>query len=96
MARAYTEGVAALKNDRARGLRIVAQYTRYTDLKFIESQYNDSSSYLDRVPRVEKASIAPILEFMEQKDVPLETFADNSIIDRLVAEGFIEKLYPKN
>jgi hypothetical protein len=45
---------------------------------------------------VEKASIAPILEFMEQKDVPLETFADNSIIDRLVAEGFIEKLYSKN
>jgi hypothetical protein len=96
MARAYAEGVAALKNDRAKGLKVVAQYTRYTDPKFIESQYNDSSSYLDRVPRVEKASIAPILEFMEQKDIPLETFADNSIIDRLVAEGFIEKLYSRN
>jgi hypothetical protein len=33
---------------------------------------------------------------MDQKDVGLEAFADNSIVDRLVAEGFIEKLYPKN
>jgi ABC-type nitrate/sulfonate/bicarbonate transport system substrate-binding protein len=96
MVRAYTDGVAALKNDKAKGLKVVAQYTRYTDPKFIESQYRDSSNYLDRVPRVEKAAVAPILEFMEQKDVPLETFADNSIVDRLVAEGYIEKLYPKN
>jgi len=96
MVRAYTDGVAALKNDKAKGLKVVAQYTRYTDPKFIESQYSDSSNYLDRVPRVEKAAVAPILEFMEQKDVPLETFADNSIVDRLVAEGYIEKLYPKN
>jgi ABC-type nitrate/sulfonate/bicarbonate transport system substrate-binding protein len=96
MVRAYTEGVAALKNDKVKGLKVVAQYTRYTDPKFIESQYSDSSNYLDRVPRVEKAAVAPILEFMEQKDIPLETFADNSIIDRLVAEGYIEKLYSKN
>jgi NitT/TauT family transport system substrate-binding protein len=96
MVRAYAEGVAALKNDRAKGLKVVAQYTRYTDPKFIESQYSDSSNYLDRIPRVEKAAVAPILEFMEQKDIPLETFADNSIVDRLVAEGYIEKLYPKN
>ena len=94
--RAYTDGVAALKNDKAKGLRVVAQYTRYTDPKFIESQYSDSSNYLDRVPRVEKAAVAPILEFMDQKDVPLETFADNSIIDRLLAEGYIEKLYTRN
>ena len=76
MVRAYTDGVAALKNDKRRGLKVVAQYSRYTDPKFVESQYSDSSSYLDRIPRVEKAAVAPILEFMEQKDLPLETFAD--------------------
>jgi NitT/TauT family transport system substrate-binding protein len=94
--RAYTEGVAALKNDKNRGLKVVAKYTRYTDPKFVESQYSDSSNFLDRVPRVQKAAVAPILEFMDQKDVPLETFADNSIIERLVKEGYIDKLYPKN
>ena len=96
MVRAYTDGVAALKNDKNRGLRVVAQYSRYTDPKFVESQYSDSSNFLDRVPRVEKAAVAPILEFMDQKDVPLESFADNAIIDRMVKEGYIDKLYTKN
>lgn len=96
MVRAYIEGVAALKNDKNRGLKVVAKYSRYTDPRFVESQYSDSSNYLDRVPRVEKAAVAPILEFMDQKNAPLEAFADNSIIDRLVAEGFIDKLYTKN
>ena len=94
--RAYVEGVAALKNDKNRGLKVVAKYSRYTDPRFVESQYSDSSNYLDRVPRVEKAAVALILEFMDQKNAPLEAFADNSIIDRLVAEGFIDKLYTKN
>jgi hypothetical protein len=30
-----------------------------------------------------------------QETNPLETIADNSIVDRLVREGFIEKLYKK-
>ena len=95
MVRAYVEGVAALKNDKNRALKVIAQYTRYTDPRFIESQYADSSHYLDRVPRVEKAAVAPILEFLEQKDLPLETFADNSIVDRLVGEAYIDKFYSK-
>jgi ABC-type nitrate/sulfonate/bicarbonate transport system substrate-binding protein len=94
--RAYTEGVAALKNDKTKGLTVVAKYSRYTDAKFVESQYRDSSNFLDRVPRVEKAAVTPILEFMDQKGLPLETFADNAIVDRLVKEGYIDKLYTKN
>jgi hypothetical protein len=84
--RAYTEGVAALKNDKNGGLKVVAKYSRYTDPRFVESQYSDSSSFLDRVPRVEKAAVAPILEFIDQRDVSLATFADNAIIERLVKE----------
>jgi len=32
---------------------------------------------------------------MGKKGLPIETFADNSIIDRLVREGFVEQLYKK-
>jgi hypothetical protein len=32
---------------------------------------------------------------MGKKGLPIETFADNSIIDRLVREGFIDQLYKK-
>ena len=46
-------------------------------------------------PRVEQAAIAPIVEFMGKKPIPVETVADNTIIDKLVREGFIDQLYKK-
>jgi hypothetical protein len=55
----------------------------------------DAIKFLERVPRVEFQAIAPIVEFMGKKPIPLEAVADNSIVDRLVREGFIEKLYNK-
>jgi len=33
---------------------------------------------------------------MGKKNIPLETFFDNSIIDRLVREGFMDKLRKKS
>jgi len=50
---------------------------------------------VERVPRVEPEAIAPIVEFMGKKPVPIEAIADNSIVDRLVRDGFIERLYKK-
>lgn len=44
---------------------------------------------------MEAEAIAPIVEFMEKKPIAVETIADNSIIDRLVREGFVERLYAK-
>ena len=32
---------------------------------------------------------------MGKKGLPIETFADNSIVDRLVREGFVDQLYKK-
>ena len=57
--------------------------------------YKDADKFLDRVPRVEPEAIAPIVEFIGKKPIPVETIADNSVIDRLAREGFIEKLYKK-
>jgi len=61
----------------------------------IEEIYQDSIVYLEKVPRLEPEATIPILESMGKKDVAMETFADNSIVDRLVREKFIEKLYRK-
>jgi len=47
------------------------------------------------VLRVEPEAIAPIVEFMGKKPIVVETIVDNSIVDRLVCEGFIEKLFRK-
>jgi hypothetical protein len=51
--------------------------------------------YLEKTPRVEPEALDSILEFMGKKGVPLDTFADNSMVDKMVREGFIDKLYKK-
>lgn len=95
--RAYIEGVAAVHdtNQRERVLKTVARYTRLKEAKAIEEIYSDAAKYLERVPRVEAEAVSTSLEFMGKKGVSIDAFADNSIIDRLVREGFIDQLYKK-
>ena len=95
MARAYTEGVAAMHFQKERANRAIAKYARLRDQKKIDEIYQDSIIYLEKTPRIEPESINSILDFMGKKGVPLETFADNSIVDKMVREGFIDKLYRK-
>jgi NitT/TauT family transport system substrate-binding protein len=95
MVRAYTEGVAAIHKQKERALKTIAQYARLTDKKKIDEIYDDSIRYLERTPRLEPDAVFSILEFMGKKGIPLETFAVNSIVDRLVREGFGDKLYQK-
>ena len=93
--RAYSEGVAAMNQQKERALKAIAKYARIPDAKGIEDHYRDSVTYLDRIPRAEPEAVQTILEFMGKKGVPLDNFMDNTIIDRLSREGFFEKLYPK-
>lgn len=95
MVRAYTEGVAAMHFQKERANRAIAKYARLKDQKKIDEIYQDSIIYLEKTPRVEPESINSILEFMGKKGIPLDTFADNSIVDKMVREGFIERLYKK-
>jgi len=68
---------------------------RLKEVKAIEEIYNDAAKYVDRIPRVEPEAVAATLELMGKKGVPIETFADNSIIDKLVREGFVDQVYKK-
>ena len=95
MVRAYTEGVAAINNQKDRALKVIAKYSRLTDAKSIEEHYRDSVTYLERLPRAEPEAISTILEFMGKGGIPLETFVDNTIVERMVREGFIDNLYKK-
>jgi ABC-type nitrate/sulfonate/bicarbonate transport system substrate-binding protein len=95
MVRAYTEGVAAVNQQKEMAFKVIAKYTRLKEPKLIEELYNDAVKFLDRVPRVEQEAIAPIVEFMGKKPISVEAIADNRIIDKLVSEGFIDRLYGK-
>ncbi|HEY1233547.1 MAG TPA: ABC transporter substrate-binding protein [Candidatus Binatia bacterium] len=95
--RAYLEGVAVVRDltQKDRVMKTVARYARLKEMKAVEEIYSDAAKYVDRIPRVEAEPVAATLEMMGKRGLPIETFADNSIIDRLVREGFVEQLYKK-
>jgi NitT/TauT family transport system substrate-binding protein len=94
--RAYAEGVAFMNQQKERALKIIAKYAHFPDTKAAEEHYRDSVTYLERIPRADPEAIQTILEFIGKKGVPVETFMDNTIVDRLSREGFFEKLYKKS
>jgi ABC-type nitrate/sulfonate/bicarbonate transport system substrate-binding protein len=96
MVRAYADGIAFMNQNRERAIKIITKYSRLTDPRMIEEHYNDSATYLDRVPLAEPEAVQTILEFMGKKGIPVETFQDNAIVEKLTREGFFEKLYKKN
>lgn len=96
MVRAYVDGLAFMHRNKERALKIIAKYSRLVDAKMIDDFYNDAATYLDRVPRADPEAVQTILEFMGKKGVSLETFQDNSIIDKLAREGFFEKVFKKS
>ena len=93
--RAYADGLAFMHRNRERALKIIAKYSRLNDAKLIDQFYDDATTYLDRVPRAEPEAVQTILEFMGKKGIPIETFQDNAIVDKLTREGFFEKLFKK-
>jgi NitT/TauT family transport system substrate-binding protein len=94
--KAYAEGIAFMNGQKERALKITAKYSRLTDPRMIEDHYNDSVTYLDRIPKAEPEAVQTILEFMGKKGMPLETFVDSTIVERLSREGFFDKLYKKS
>jgi ABC-type nitrate/sulfonate/bicarbonate transport system substrate-binding protein len=94
--KAYAEGIAFMNRQKEQALKITTKYSRLTDPRMIEDHYNDSVTYLDRIPKAEPEAVQTILEFMGKKGMPLETFMDSTIVDRLSREGFFEKLYKKS
>jgi hypothetical protein len=81
---------AAMNNQKDMALKIIAKYSRQTDAKIIEDHYRDSVANLDRVPRVETEAISTILDCICKSGVPRETFVDDSFVERMVREGFVD------
>ena len=96
MVRAYADGIAFMNQNKERAIKIITKYSRLTDPKMIDDHYNDSATYLERIPRAEPEAVQTILEFMGKRGIPAETFQDNSIVEKLTREGFFDKLYKKS
>jgi ABC-type nitrate/sulfonate/bicarbonate transport system substrate-binding protein len=92
MLKAYIEGVAALKTRKELAYKVLAKYL-LGDGGSLDEAYEYAVKYLDRQARVEPAVIQTVLNWESKGETPVNDFFDNSIIDRIIKEGFVERLY---
>ena len=97
--RAYIEAVALMHHDKETTLKVLQKYFKRSDPGFLEEMYSIVVRYIEKVPRVDPRNVATTLEFEPVKGVDAESLTakviDNSIVDKLAKEGFIEKVFAK-
>ena len=89
---AYIEGIAALKTQKAHSLKVLERYMGQRGGS-AEQHYEFVTKYLDAIPRVDPAAVETVLEMVGQKGAPKTQLYDNAVVDRLVQEGLIDRLY---
>ena len=92
MLKAYVEGVAALRTRKDLAYKVLAKYLLGAG-DSLDEAYEYAVKYLDRHARVEPAVIQTVLNWEGKGELPVNDFFDNMVIDRIIKEGFVEKLY---
>lgn len=92
MLRAYIEGVAALRTRKDFAYKVLGKYLLGAG-DSLDEAYEYAVKYLDRQPRVEPAVIQTVLNWEGKGDLPVNDFFDNTLIDRIIKEGFVENLH---
>ncbi|MSP37101.1 MAG: ABC transporter substrate-binding protein [Deltaproteobacteria bacterium] len=95
--RAYIEAVALMHHDKDGTVKVLQKYFKRSDPAFLEETYNLVIRYIEKIPRVDPRNVATTLEFEPVKGVDADALTlkviDNSIVDKLAKEGFIDRLY---
>jgi len=99
--RAHAEAIKRLYDDKAFAVKTYLAYNKEdpADVEKVYDRYTSSNVY-ERVPYI----LAPAVQYMidhpadeqtgaQMKKFDFRTVLDNSVVDRLVKEGFFEKLF---
>jgi ABC-type nitrate/sulfonate/bicarbonate transport system substrate-binding protein len=92
MLKAYIEGVAALRSRKEYAYKVMAKYLLGGG-DALDEAYEYAVKYLDPSAKVDPAVIQTVLNWENRSDVPVGEFFDNSAVDRIIKEGFVERLY---
>jgi ABC-type nitrate/sulfonate/bicarbonate transport system substrate-binding protein len=94
--RGYIEGVVAMRTNKSKASEVIGKYMRLRPEVVGEQTMNENYAYaynsIDVEPRVEPAVINTVLNWSGKSSAKPEEFFDNTIIDRIVQEGFINQL----
>lgn len=92
MLKAYIEGVAALRSRKELAYKVIGKYMAGAG-DSLDEAYEYAVKYLDRNARTDPAVIQTVLNWENKGEGSVNDFFDNSIVDRIVKEGFVDKLY---
>ena len=81
--------------------KIMARYTKVNDPGMLEGSMQYAYDFLEKIPLVKPAAIQVNLDEAAQrnakaKQVKVEQFYDNSVVQELISEGFFVSLWGKN
>jgi ABC-type nitrate/sulfonate/bicarbonate transport system substrate-binding protein len=91
MLKAYIEGVAALRTRKEFAYKVLGKYLLGGES--LDEAYEYAVKYLDREAKVDPAVIQTVLNWENKGETSVNDFFDNSIIDRIIKEGFVDRLY---
>jgi ABC-type nitrate/sulfonate/bicarbonate transport system substrate-binding protein len=98
--KAYIEGVGSMIRDKSLATTIFSKYFKRSDPAILDETYAIVVKYLERIPRVDPRTIATAIEIESIKGASAEQLTDklvdNSIVDRLVKEGFTDRVFGKS
>jgi NitT/TauT family transport system substrate-binding protein len=92
MLKAYIEGVAALRTRKDFAYKVIAKYMLGAG-DSLDEAYEYAVKYLDRQARIDPAVIQTVLNWENKADTSVNEFFDNSAVDRIIKEGFVDRLY---
>lgn len=92
MLKAYIEGVATLTTRKSLAYKVLSKYLLGGG-DALDEAYEYAVKYLDRQAKVEPAVIQTVLNWEGKPETPLSDFYDNTVVDRIIKEGFVERLY---
>ncbi len=93
---AVIEATAVTKRDKKRALLVLPKYTGVTNPEWNEYAYDFYAPLLEKVPRVSMDVMKATQELSADetaRKIDLKPYIDNSFIDRLQKEGYIDSLY---
>lgn len=89
--KAYIEGVAALRARKDFAYKVISKYMAGAG-DSLDEAYEYAVKYLERSARTDPAVIQTVLNWENKGEGAVNDFFDNSIVDRIIKEGFVDKL----
>lgn len=93
---ALAEGIAVTKRDKQRSLPALPKYAGVTNPEWNEYAYDFFAPLLEKIPRVRMEVMKATQELSDDeaaRKLDLKPYIDNSFVDKLQAEGYIDSLY---